>query len=85
MELERDVYNKDSLMIPMLEDGRGPADEEEEVSKFPPKGQKHFKHNFSGEFLVRPSVAGMKHSNFNCNLLLNLRDMLNLSLFEKIC
>ena len=37
VELERDVYNRDSLMIPMLEDGRGPADEEEEVIKFTAK------------------------------------------------
>ena len=46
-------------MIPMLEDGRGPADEEDEVSKFPPKGQKHYKPNFSGKFQIRPTNAGM--------------------------
>merc|ERR1711862_333317 len=37
VELERDIYSRDSLLIPMLEDGRGPADEEEEVIKFPAK------------------------------------------------
>lgn len=41
VELERDVYNKDQLLLPMLEDGRGPADEEEEVIKFPPKAYKN--------------------------------------------
>ena len=59
VELERDVYNKDSLMIPMLEDGRGPADEEDEVTKFQPKAQKHCKPNFSGKFYLRPTDAGM--------------------------
>ena len=37
VELERDIYSRDSLLIPMLEDGRGPADEEEEVIKFTAK------------------------------------------------
>merc|ERR1711962_1901449 len=55
VELERDVYNKDSLLIPMLEDGRGPADEEDEVTKFPPKAQKHCKTNLSGKFQIRPT------------------------------
>ena len=61
MELERDVYNKDCLMIPMLEDGRGPADEEDEISKFPPKASKHCKQNLSlsGQIPIRPTVAGI--------------------------
>lgn len=41
VELERDVYNKDLLLLPMLEDGRGPADEEEEVITFPAKAYKN--------------------------------------------
>merc|ERR1711981_273631 len=63
VELERDVYNKDSMMLPMLEDGRGPADEEEEVSTFPPKSQKHCKPNLSGKFHIRPSNA----DDFECH------------------
>ena len=71
MELERDVYNKDCLMIPMLEDGRGPADEEDEVSKFSPKASKHCKQNLSlaGQIPIRPTVAGNLFtilSNFSC-------------------
>ena len=58
VELERDVYNKESLMIPMLEDGRGPADEEEEISRFNAKAYNHFDLKLSAKFDVISSDAG---------------------------
>ena len=58
VELERDVYNKESLRIPMLEDGRGPADEEEEISKFPAKAYNHLDFNLAPKFSVVNSELG---------------------------
>ena len=49
----------------MLEDGRGPADEEDEVTKFPPKAQKHCKTNLSGKFQIRPTNSGISFSKFD--------------------
>ena len=59
VELERDVYNKDFLMIPMLEDGRGPADEEEEVIKFPAKAYKHLEQNYADLPKIKSTDSGM--------------------------
>ena len=58
VELERDVYNKESLRIPMLEDGRGPADEEEEISKFPAKAYNHLDLNLAAKFTVVNTELG---------------------------
>ena len=58
VELERDVYNKESLRIPMLEDGRGPADEEEEISRFPAKAYNHLDFNLAAKFTVVKTEAG---------------------------
>lgn len=61
VELERDVYNKDTLLLPMLEDGRGPADEEDEVTKFPAKAYNHWEHKLSAKVEVSPTETGTIH------------------------
>lgn len=61
VELERDIYNKDTLKIPMLEDGRGPADEEEEVIKFPAKAYKNFQPNISGQIEIIEAESGNEY------------------------
>ena len=57
MELERDVYNQDSLMIPLLEDGRGPADEEQEIIKFPAKAYKNCEDKYSADVNMAASTT----------------------------
>ncbi len=51
VELERDVYCKDSMLIPILEDGRGPADEEEDISRFPAKAHNYIEAKDSSEVI----------------------------------
>ena len=46
------------MMLPMLEDGRGPADEEEEISRFTAKAYNHWDLKLTAKFDVVPSSSG---------------------------
>ena len=48
----------------MLEDGRGPADEEEEISRFSAKAYNHLDFNLAAKFTVVNTKAGERSHHF---------------------
>ena len=47
-------------MIPLLEDGRGPADQEQEIIKFPAKAYKNCEEKYSANMAASTTESGKK-------------------------